>query len=129
MHAARQCLSPSLEREQRRDRPTARDEPQEASRAEAASRDLNPHASWSARVGGCAGRFMPQRIPGRIAVPWRRALCGHPSKHLDTVGVPPLRVRPVAKSTLFSPAERGRARDTERTLSVLGGCLGTEAQN
>jgi hypothetical protein len=52
---------------------------------------------------------MPLRIPGRIAVPWRRALCGHLSKHVDRVGVPSLRVCPSQSRPISSPAEYGRS--------------------
>ena len=114
---ARQCLALVGARETpRRDRPSGRDEPQEAGRAEAAGRVLNPHAPGSPRrVRGMRGAVHAPAHPGEDRRSWRRALCGHPSKHLGCVGVPPpfacarRKVDPfLRRGARASPHEHGR---------------------
>src|SRR5215210_1177225 len=46
--------------------------------------------------------------------PWRRALCGHPTKHPACVGVPPSRAR-CRKARAFAPAARRRLEWRMRT--------------
>ena len=49
------------------------------------------HAWAGSGRGGCAGRFMPLRIPGRIAVPGGVALSGRPREHRHPLVVALLR--------------------------------------
>ena len=60
--------------------------------------------------------------PGEDRRSWRRALCGHPSKHLGCVGVPPLRVRPSQSRPFSAPTEHG-PQIPSMPLLLLGRCL------
>ena len=65
------------------------------------------------RLKGCAGRFMPLRIPGRIAVRGGVALCGRPSEHRSSLEVAPGPGASRAQSA--KSATRRRARRGRRT--------------
>ena len=79
-----------------------------------------------ARLRGMRGALHAPTHPGEDRLPWRRALCGRPNRHMDCAGVSAFRMRQPQSGPVSAPAEPGRAQ--YRALR-LAGCVMAVARN